>query len=185
MKIVYFILIFISSTIVYQKSGLDAGTTNHLEPKVLNEDEDLGHNTDLLHVPRAKPGITIEAKPYRPIKKRPRDGKPCDCKQCFGVCQVKVKVTFDLKAGNFGMILPERGSSKAKLLFGKKYDHAESEFVLDEDIVLSDDQLRQLDLDKFQINKGIYRFSDKVSRLEYGGKKYTTYGMVEVNIDME
>lgn len=130
------------------------------------------------------PKIGISAKPYRAIKVRPRDGKTCDCKQCFGICDVKVTVSYEFRTQNppnFIIDVPSKQASKARLYVLRKYEHAESEFGIDEDLVVSGAAIEGFEVESITIPKGVYRYVAKETAIG----EQVAYGYVDVKLDIQ
>ncbi len=43
---------------------------------------------------KLKPKLKVKAYLHRPIPRRPRDQKVCDCFQCFGICDISIGIGF-------------------------------------------------------------------------------------------
>lgn len=134
----------------------------------------------------------IKFKPYRKIKVRPRDNKECDCHSCFGVCKMEVSVDIkDITDIIFGLSTStntdddalgyldfDRSGKSATLYFLSNVEHAETEFIVDEDLTGSNPSSRET----VTILKGNYDFSFERETLVLEGKRIPTYGKVVLNV---
>jgi hypothetical protein len=111
----------------------------------------------------------------------------CDCTTCFGLCNVKFKITL---VANRVANIPEsngviklNGDGTGTVYILKSLDNAEPVFGVDEDIsALGDESLSGFR--SMTIHKGEYSYQSKEEDVVLGGKPYHVYGNVTVNITL-
>ncbi|MFT5817070.1 MAG: hypothetical protein ACJAR8_000135 [Bacteroidia bacterium] len=122
--------------------------------------------------------IGLEGSPYRAFVQRDRDMKTCDCKFCFGICGVKiiVKVPFP----NFA-IKPNESPTKSKIYVLDDFSNAESEFGLDEDLVVPTNRLSGTGINSLTLISGVYNYESFVEEVIVDSVQRTSYGFVIVD----
>ena len=117
---------------------------------------------------RAGGKIGVKVKPFRKIKKRPRDGKECDCKACFGLCDWEVTVSYEAKPDFYDGDLDINTNT---LTFTESLPHKDkSDFVIDEDVSvdLPASLIDEHGYSNITIKSGKYEFIETNSELGLG-----------------
>jgi hypothetical protein len=131
--------------------------------------------------PTAGPKIGLKGKLHRAIKNRPRDGKECDCKHCFGVCDLGVEVSWEFSS----LIVQPNGntvgSGQATIYFLENPVESESEFVIDADLSVPPAALAATTLTSLILKAGTYQYNSTQVTIEVGGESVTSYGTVVVD----
>ncbi len=122
-------------------------------------------------------GIKIKGKPYRAIESRPRDGKNCGCKVCFGVCELSMELDFDFSK-MFMVVDPNGNTTRIHIL--ENLENFEPEFGIDDDIFVPSKALNGTGMESLTLLKGIYDFIEMEDKINIDGKEQVTYGYVDV-----
>lgn len=122
--------------------------------------------------------IGLEASPYRAVVERERDMKTFDCKFCFGVCGVKIVVKVPYP--NFG-IKPNESPTKSKIYVLDDFPNAESEFGLNEDLIVPANRLIGTGITSLTLVSGVYNYESLVEDVIVDGVLRTSYGFVLVD----
>lgn len=134
--------------------------------------------------------VVVEGNFHRNIYERPRDGKICDCIACFGICVLTPQS--GLTNNSSGVLDYDIANKTATLYFIKDLEQAEEEFVVDEPIFISKDDLSSNMVSKYSISKGItilpkvyeYKNYDNAGVI-YGDDTLLCYGKTQLNIQIE
>jgi hypothetical protein len=123
------------------------------------------------------PIIVIKAKPYRQTHNRKRDGKDCGCNTCFGICDVRI-------GGGIGfttiIIQLNQETNLSTIYFTESLSNFDTEFGIDNDIIIPTEALVNTDISSLILKKGIYSFVEDNSYISMGDSTYHTYGYVSV-----
>lgn len=110
-----------------------------------------------------------------PKHKRRRDGLPCNCYRCFGICFAVADDGDDMN-----VIMEQIGLRQAKLYILSIPD----DDVLIDPILYVDDNVFIKNSVKFKmIQSGQYSYSSSSGHIDYNGKSYFYHGTV--NVDYE
>ena len=135
-----------------------------------------------------EPFIKIKGTPHRGIENRPRDGAKCDCLFCFGICNVSVEFGWKfwkMSSNNFGLQLPSVNAVTGKIYFEGEHEHSETEFGIDDDFVITGEAAEQFGINSITIKEGLYEYVDEIVTFIHNGQSYTSYGYVEVNVEVD
>ena len=125
------------------------------------------------------PKISVKGKLHRGIENRPRDGKECNCKHCFGVCDLSIEVSY---TWDRIIIEPSGGvAGQSKIYFLDNPAEAESAFVIDNDLSLPSGALTGTTLASVILKQGEYQYNDTIISINVDGQLVTSYGSVVVN----
>ena len=127
-------------------------------------------------------GIKIKGKPYRSTTKRPRDGKNCGCKVCFGLCDVTIESDIDFSK-MFMVVNSNENTTRIYILEDLK--NFESEFGIDNDILIPQKALYGTGIKSLSLLSGLYDFIEKKDNIKIDEKNETTYGYVDVFCKIE
>lgn len=110
-----------------------------------------------------------------PKRKRRRDGLPCNCYRCFGICFAVADDGDDMN-----VIMEQIGPRQAKLYILSVPD----DDVLTDPILYVDDTVFIKNGIRFKmIQSGQYAYSNSSGSVDYKGKSYFYYGTVNVNYE--
>lgn len=168
------LLLLVTGIYACQKENSSSILTGSVTKNLLSETSNRGPSVKL----------KVEGKLKRKIDVRPRDGKVCDCHDCFGICDLKVSV----EAGYSPIIIaPDYPvSGQATIYFLEIQPGAESEFGIDENLSVPVPVVGSASgtpLSNLSLNAGIYNYdSTQQTILNTDGTPVTSYGSVVVNI---
>jgi hypothetical protein len=121
----------------------------------------------------------ISAKPYRQIDTNGA-GKPCGCHACFGICDITIS------GGPSGMIVYVHSSgTHGRFYILNDLDNFESDFIIDENISVPTGALSGSAFSSVNVLAGEYEFTEYTETVYFGTQSYTSYGYVDVDLDVE
>lgn len=129
--------------------------------------------------------IKFKAKPYRPIKNRPRDNKECDCKTCLGVCDILVwiepsKPTFYLVPDN----LDEGVGTGRMYLIDTSTTYTDPEFGIDSLLIVDGNRgSDSLLFDEVHLLVDEYTFVQHSDTLIWDGDTSYSLGYADIDIN--
>jgi hypothetical protein len=133
--------------------------------------------------------VAVEGNFHRQIYERPRDGKICDCKDCFGICILNIN--FEMTNNTSGLLDFDIDNETATLYFIKDLKQAEEEFGVDEPVFISKENLPNKIVEKYSIQSGItilpnmYKYEDENIGLIYKDDTLSCYGKTKLNIRID
>lgn len=131
--------------------------------------DDLVESTQEVYELASSPsiGICLRGNIHRIIKNRPRDGKECDCKDCFGLCKVRIGPCITRVGGHSGLddfplymeINEFENVGKIYFLAAVNPDEDEyDEFGIDEDLIFDIPSTTSMMGGSFKIKEGEYQY---------------------------
>lgn len=132
-------------------------------------------NTNKLGI---RQGGHLTGKLYRAIAIRPRDGKPCGCAACFGICNVKW-VEDSTESYNIDIVF-NVAPGKARIYFPIALSNAENEFGIDSDLVLPS-SIVPANYSNGKLKCGLYSYNFNDVNYTYNGETKISYGYVDVD----
>jgi hypothetical protein len=142
-----------------------------------------------LKLTEPEPGVNVvflRGTIRRAIYQRPRDGKICDCMECFGICDVRFVNPFGSTAdpNTAPIIITVDTICDANYIYiCENESFFESEFGVDNEVEVPSEALRNTDLTELTIKNGLYTYTQEYDTLRYNNNDYIYYGIVEVNVD--
>lgn len=161
--------------IACQKEGAFDNLNNGITPKTSNQ-----------AVSDRGPKISIKGKLHRAIENRPRDGKECNCKACFGVCDVSIEIGYEFE---FHRIVvspggPGTGTGQSVIYFlDSTPANAENEFAIDRDILLPNGALLSTPYTSVTLKRGSYQYDPTPVEIDLNGQLVTSFGSVVINTE--
>lgn len=140
-----------------------------------------GTQETVLNQLEIRQGGVLHGELHRAIKNRPRDGKKCDCKACFGICGV---VWVDDSSESYNIdILFNVAPGKARIYFPILASNSESEFGIDYDLALPL-AIVPTGYNNGILKQGLYSYNSSVVNYTYNGSTKVSYGYVDVDYQL-
>ncbi len=127
------------------------------------------------------PYIKMTGTIRRALVKRKRDGKICDCHECFGVCDISFKFGWKPKMYAAPPISIGNGSYTTRIYFNEELEQFEDEFGIDYDLDIPNEFLKNTGYNSFTLKSGLYNFHEVGDNLYENGEDIQTYGYVDVD----
>lgn len=126
--------------------------------------------------------MTVHAVLHRGTDDRPRDGKRCGCSACFGMCDFTV--SGDVSGSIVNINPNESGIGSTTLYLLEEVDHAESEFGIDDDLIVPGNILNGGPYSSITLKTGEYEFHSVEQLILINGVEIMTYGYVVVESEI-
>ncbi len=162
-----------------------------------NSSELLVNELERVEIQKAKPGevnvIIFKVTLRREIDERPRDKKPCGCRECFGLCDFvwfpafKESIAEAFKTDEHQapvLIEFDTARNQATLYILEKKDYFESEFGIDSSLDIPEKALENTNFTSVTIKDGLYTFYPNESKVKYDGTDLISYGTVVVDLSI-
>lgn len=155
------------------------GTVACNERAEITEKNNVPFDPSTIAVEEGGPKIKIKGKPYRAVEVRERDLKKCECKFCFGICDVGIEIELDLK--DFGLVA-DLPNNKADIYVLENLPNAETEFGIDLDLNIPSSYLQGSGLNQLTLLQGLYTYTPQIDTIIIDNISYVSYGKVNVDI---
>jgi len=171
MKSIYYYLTLVSISMLLFSCDINNQT----------ETEQVSISTNLRET---DPSIKITGKPHRATELSGK-GVACCCEYCFGVCEVEIDIDLGLEIKFSALIIePNETLGKSRVYFLEELEHFESEFSIDEEILIPEEALVNSVYNFLSLLEGNYTFHEEQGEVIFENEPVITYGYVDVNHEL-